>query len=225
MTSCIDKQAPDCPLPHTARTLAAGLALLVAACASTPPQQPVEEPQATTTPGISAAAAQQKFDAALQLMKEHQDSQALAAFTQLAHDVPDASGPFTNLGILHARAQQWGPAQQAFLAAVKHNPRNAVAWNWLGIAERNLGHYPQAAAAYEKALAARPDYADAHFNLAVLYDTQLHDAGRAISEYQAYQRTSGTDAAIVTAWIKGLQTALPRNAGAGTDTTTTLDQP
>ncbi|TAM11391.1 MAG: tetratricopeptide repeat protein [Nevskiaceae bacterium] len=221
MTTCIDRRVSRLGPARPSQALGFACALLLAACASTPPAHQAGAPQPAPTAPASAAV-QQQFDAALSLMKEHQDQQAIAAFTQLTHDAPDASGPFTNLGILHARAKQWADAQQAFSAAVKLAPGNAVAWNWLGIAERNLGHYPQAATAYGKALAARPDYADAHFNLAVLYDTELHDAKRAISEYQAYQHTSGKDEPIVAAWIKGLQAA---PAAAATPHTTMIDTP
>lgn len=147
---------------------------------------------------------QQRFDAALKLMKTHQDDQAISAFTALSKDFPKYSGPYTDLGILYARHKQWDLALQAFGQATAANPRNAVAYDWMGIAYRNKGDYARAEQAYRSALKAKPDDADAHLDLAVLYDVYLKRPDAALTEYQAY-RDAGHDDLIVQAWIKSLQ--------------------
>lgn len=147
---------------------------------------------------------QQRFDAALKLMKTHQDDQAIAAFTALSKDFPKYSGPYTDLGILYARHKQWDLALQALGQATAANPHNAVAYDWMGIAYRNKGDYARAEQAYRSALKAKPDDANAHLDLAVLYDVYLKRPDAALTEYQAY-RDAGHDDLIVQAWIKSLQ--------------------
>lgn len=168
--------------------------------ASGQPEQAAEKPPAAATP-------EDRFDAAIQLMKAHQDNQAIAAFKALTVDVPKASGPLTNLGILYARNGQWNKATPTLKKAVSTNSKNAVALNWLGIAERHQGHYKQARDAYRQALKVQSDSADPHLNLAILYDRYLHQPEQAIKQYQAYAAAAGTHRPIVSAWIKGLQHA------------------
>lgn len=203
--------------PAIHRALSVGLitvfaaALLLAGCATTRHKTAAQEPEPTTASNQTQTTTtpSQDFSAALELMKNHQDQQAITAFQKLSQRTPKASGPFTNLGILHARAQHWDKAAQALHKAVALAPDNAVANNWLGIAQRHLGHYPQARSAYLKALSAKPDDANAHLNLGILYDQYLHQPANAIKEYQAYRKLQGSKSPdkdlIVAAWIKALQ--------------------
>jgi Flp pilus assembly protein TadD len=168
-----------------------------------------------TVPAVNSAAKNDpdaRFNAALKLMKDHQPQEAQAAFAALAKDYPDFSGPLTDLAILHAQSRQRPQAIAAFSKATSMNPRNAVAWNWLGILYRESGDYMHAESAYQQALAVKPDYAAAHLNLAILYDVALRRPQDALFQYREYQRISGKNDLIITAWIKDLETTV----GSGT---------
>lgn len=53
--------------------------------------------------------------------------------------------------------------------AVQANPNDADAWNYIGFSQRNLKHFDESLAAYEKALAINPDHRGAREYLGELY--------------------------------------------------------
>lgn len=52
---------------------------------------------------------------------------------------------------------------------VQADPRNADAWNYLGFSQRNLQHFDESLAAYQKALAINPNHRGANEYLGELY--------------------------------------------------------
>lgn len=72
-------------------------------------------------------------------------------------------------------------------------PVIAVGYNNSGLANYQMGHLASALMDYQRALKLNPDYAEAHYNLGVLYE-DLSDFDQAKSEYQLAAR-SGLDAA------------------------------
>jgi len=191
--------------------LAVGLALGVSAC-TTPgtrpsamprPQPPTHGPALPATP--TAHEADQRFKAALALMKDMQPDDARLAFEALAQEFPDMSGALTNLGILYAQGHAADQAVASFSKAVAANPGNAVALNWLGILYRERGDFKRAEEAYLQALKAQPSQADTHLNLGILYDLSMHRPAEALTHYRAYLEQSHSDDLIVVAWVKELE--------------------
>jgi tetratricopeptide (TPR) repeat protein len=150
----------------------------------------------------------QRFQEALGLMKNKQYGEAMQAFNTLHNDYPGLSGPLTDLGIIYAQQKKRDEAIDTLTRAVNVDPNNAVAHNWLGILYRDGGDYRRAEDSYRKALAARTDYAFAHYNLAVLYDNYLHQPRDALVHYREYLRLSGGDDLKVQAWVKALEAQL-----------------
>lgn len=141
-------------------------------------------------------------------MKARNVPKAIAAFEALTRDAPDLSGAWTNLGILYAQTKKHDAALEAMHHAVASNPTNAVAWNWLGVLQREGASYAQAETSYQQAIALRNDYASAHFNLAILYDQYLNRPQDALDQYHAWQQISGSDDLKVQAWIKALESRI-----------------
>ena len=188
--------------------------LLLGACAGTPSRSTAEPPSASrpqgapTLPAPNSAqtrVAQQRFDAALKLMRAGERDAALSAFQQLSRDFPQFSGPLTDLGILHAQAGQRGEAISTLSRAVLVNPRNAVAHNWLGSLYREGGDFARAEQAYRRAVDADPQYAPAHRNLGLLYELSLAQPQQALTHYREYQRLTTDEGSIVAAWIRRLE--------------------
>jgi Flp pilus assembly protein TadD len=196
------------------RALLCAVALTLAACAGGPAPKPSADdaPAATAPRGVPALPAgqtrlaQQRFDAALKLMRSGDRDGARAALQQLHREQPQLSGPPTNLGILYAQAGQRGEAISALSRAVALNPRNAVAHNWLGTLYREGGDYARAEQAYRDAIDADPAYATAYRNLGILYELSLRRPQDALAQYREYQRRAGADeTSIVVAWIRNLE--------------------
>ncbi|TJY61154.1 tetratricopeptide repeat protein [Sinimarinibacterium sp. CAU 1509] len=204
--------------------VAVSLALGISACSgpgvrqgSTPRPQPPK--QSPTLPAASADEADQRFKAALALMKDMQPDEARQAFEALAQAFPNMSGPLTNLGILYAQGHDREQAVANFSKAVAANPGNAVALNWLGILYRETGDFRRAEQAYLQALKTQPSQADAHLNLGILYEVSLRRPVDALTHYRAYLEHDHGDDLIVTAWVKELEmqvgTAVASSTGAG----------
>jgi Flp pilus assembly protein TadD len=209
--------------------LGSALVALLAACAARGPARAPAAPASTTAPQAQPTPpletdAEQRFQAALDLMKNHKTDEARAAFASLAKDYPQYSGPLADLGVLYARSNQRQLALNSFAAAVAANPKNAFAYGWLGILYRENGEYARAEDAYRKALALNPNDATAHLNLGILYDVYLKRPKDALTQYQEYQRLSGDQARpIVAAWIRELQDQLGGGTPAAAATATGME--
>ncbi|MGD0816444.1 MAG: tetratricopeptide repeat protein [Verrucomicrobiota bacterium] len=83
----------------------------------------------------------------------------------------DPNDPATlySLGLLRYRQDKLEDALAALSLSAKFNPTNAATQNYLGCVLAGEGLRPAAETALRKALQSDPEYADAHFNLAVVY--------------------------------------------------------
>ena len=160
--------------------MSAACALLLSACA-TPQGAPGEAPGADDPRFGHAAAAMQQApqDAALELLND------------LVADYPTLSGPWINVGILHAAAGRDEEAESAFLRAIEVSPQHAVAHAELGIVLRRQGRFAAADAAYREALALDPGYALAWRNRGVLLDLYLGRPAEALECYERYLELVG----------------------------------
>jgi Flp pilus assembly protein TadD len=80
---------------------------------------------------------------------------------------PDHPAAWLNLGILYLDRDEPMQALAALAQAVVQTPGDAVARHYLGVAAGRNRWFDAAEAELRRAVELRPDYADAHFNLAV----------------------------------------------------------
>lgn len=85
---------------------------------------------------------------------------------QIKQDNPTA---WLNLGIVYLGQNKPMHALSAVALTVAEMPDDPVAHNYLGLAAGRLGWREVAEAELRRAVELKPDYADAHFNLAVFY--------------------------------------------------------
>jgi Flp pilus assembly protein TadD len=78
---------------------------------------------------------------------------------------------YTNLGIAYSRQGKFDEAIGALHKAVAFNEANAVARNYLGVCLGQEAQWNEAEVQLKRAVELKPEYSDAHFNLAVLYAT------------------------------------------------------
>jgi tetratricopeptide (TPR) repeat protein len=198
----------------------AAAVLLLAACSGPAPRQygtPAHSNSAAAlavkpAPAATADAVkgepEQRFQAALKLMKDKQPQEAKDAFAGLAKDFPQYSGPLNDLGVLQAQGRQRDQAIASFARAIAADGKNAFAWGWLGILYREAGDYAHAEQAYRKAIELKPEDAAAHLNLAILCDVYLGRPAEALVQYREYQRIAGSGNLMVGVWIRQLELRL-----------------
>jgi Flp pilus assembly protein TadD len=144
---------------------------------------------------------------ALALVQAGDDTQAAARLDALVTQYPQYAGPMVNRALIHARRGEIDNALALLDRAVAVCEHCAEAWNQLGILLRQTGRFAQAEEAYQKAIAANPQYASVHFNLGVLYDLYLQRPELALEQYETYVALE-TDASItadVNKWIADLR--------------------
>ena len=74
-------------------------------------------------------------------------------------------------GIVYYRMHRYDDALTYLTQAIQLDPRNATAHNYLGITSSQKGWPEAALEEIQKAITINPNYADAHFNIAVIYAT------------------------------------------------------
>jgi tetratricopeptide (TPR) repeat protein len=78
---------------------------------------------------------------------------------------------YTNLGIAYSRQGKFDEAIGVLHKAVAFNKEDAVANNYLGVCLGQGEQWNEAEIRLKRAIELKPEYSDAHFNLAVLYAT------------------------------------------------------
>lgn len=200
---------------------AAALALL-AACGSAPVQQdtsPTPTSNAAKTPAKPVKAPdqgdpQQRFDAAFEQMKNGDTAAAEQSFLALTKDFPQFPGPWVNLGIIYAKSKRVAPAIDVLGHATQLDPNNVVAWNWLGMLNRQAGQYGPAKLAYEHGLQVAPGDAMTRLNYAILLDVYLKQPQAAIEQYKQYESQTPKEDLAVMAWVAELESRMPPAAAA-----------
>lgn len=145
------------------------------------------------------------YQKAIVLMKANQADEAFALFEEVHNKAAQFSGPLINQAIIRIQQQKYKEADDLLKKAITLNEKNPFVYNLQGYVGRQLGQFPYARTAYEKAISLSPKYAKAHFNLGVLADLYLQDFPLALQHYEAYQTTQATPDATVGKWIIDLQ--------------------
>ena len=181
---------------------------LLSSCAEQPPL-PVEN----TLPASDAIPATEDIDAvyaeAIGHMQDHEWRAAEKLLSTITAAQPDASGAWTNLGIVHIKLGDSSAAQAAFRHAIAGNHSQIEAWNQLGMLQRRAGELDEAAASWQTVLQIDPDHANAHWNLAILYDRYRPDPAQALAHYSRYRQLAQPTDPQLDRWIAELEQQLP----------------
>lgn len=101
---------------------------------------------------------------------------------------------YFNQGEEYSKKGNWSLAIQAYLQAVRLDPKFVEAWNNLGFCYRKVQQFDQAFAAYKQALDLKPDYPNAHEYMARTY-LALGNKDAAMREYEILKRLDAKMAA------------------------------
>lgn len=159
---------------------------------STQPEATTTETQVSTLQETArlaplSASLQQAYLQALAAQQAQQWQQALPLWQQLQAQLPNYPGVLYNLALVQLQLNQLDNAQQTVQQLLKHSPKAVEGYNLSGAIARNQGQFREAEKQYLAALAIVPDHANAHKNLAFLYDLYLAEPSKARQHYERYQ--------------------------------------
>jgi tetratricopeptide (TPR) repeat protein len=167
----------------------------------------VELPEAKPQQRQFNAGTRQAFEQAVNLLRDGELELATVALQDLLQQREDIPGAWYNLALAQYHQQQLGAALQSLQRCIDLNPRHAPAHTLSGLIYREQAQFEQARIAYAKALESDKDYAQAHLNLAILYDIYLSYLEDARLHYQRYLELdkSSPQSEQVKLWLQDLQ--------------------
>ena len=121
---------------------------------------------------------------------------------------PEFAGPYANLGLVYYKQGKTELARQTLNKALEKNHQQAHALNLLGQIAYDQGNAKNAEQYYQQAITINPDYANAHYNLALLYDIYYQDIARAVNHYRRYMELTGNTDNDTANWLEQLENSL-----------------
>lgn len=126
-------------------------------------------------------------------------------FLKIIKIQPNLAGPWANLALINIKQERYKEAEKNIQTALEKNPEMSQALNIAGYIEKQKGNIIAAKKFYEQAIAKKPDYALAHYNLALLYDIYLQNIKKAVEHYQRYLSLLDHEDKKVKNWVNELK--------------------
>jgi len=191
------------------RSLLTSLFVLLASCAgqpqkTMPEKATAEKPVAATKPGAISKQEHALYKEALTSLYKNDLDNAESQFKQLIKMRDDLAGPWANLALVYYNKKQPDQARKMITESFQRNPRQANAINLLGVLELDDGKIKPALEHFKQAVALRPDYANAHYNLAYTYDIYFQDARNAADQYIQYMKLIRNQDKVTGEWLDQL---------------------
>lgn len=138
------------------------------------------------------------LDRAQQLRADGQLEPAARAYESALEAGADAATVLLQLGAVRTQLDDFPAAEQAFARLVQLDPGHADGWCMLGVVTKDQGRFGEAVGHFGKALALKPDFSEAHFNLGLAQFESRHlaDASASFARCAELQRGAawGADA-------------------------------
>lgn len=177
--------------------------LLLAGCTSTTPSTS-DISQSTNKTSLNEKY-RSDYAKALAEIEAKNFAQASAGLSRIMNDNPGFAEGWANLALAQLRAGNIGDAKQAANNASKLEQQSAPLQNLLGLINVEDGAYKTAEKHYARALELKPDFANAHYNLALLNDIYYQNIAKAIQHYERYLALIKNTDPDTEAWVAELK--------------------
>ena len=187
-----------------------GLALLVlAGCATQSPTDKTSD--SVTAPPTSLTPAEAKnYQNAMARIEDGEAGQAIGSLKKLTLAHPGQPGIWLNLAIAQYQDGKLDEAKTTLEQAQRLNDKIPEIYNLAGLIAVDQGDYTAADQHYQTALKFNKQFAEVHYNLALLCDIFYQDIGRAVKHYQQYLALIKQEDKATTAWVEELKLTLKR---------------
>jgi len=186
--------------------------LLLSGCAENPVSNSATSPSSQASKSIqdTAIAELAMYGEAINELNNKQFEQAKALLHTITTKRPQLAGPWANLALIDINANQLEPAKEKLNKAISLDPNMSQAYNLLGYIEKKEGNINKAITYYLKAIDKNPEYAIAHYNVALLYDIYLQDIPDAIQHYKRYLELTKEQDKQTADWVTELESTLKK---------------
>ena len=159
----------------------------LAACAPVPEKQSVTTAQTGRVETITVSPAdRERYKSGLIALSNNDNFKAEGIFNGFLVDRPELAGPYTNLALIQLKKKDYDLALELVNKALQRNPEQAQGYQLRAQIFLTRGKIIDAKKDYIKAVELKPDYINAHYNLALLYDIYLQEITLAIKHYETY---------------------------------------
>ncbi|WP_232522396.1 tetratricopeptide repeat protein [Marinimicrobium alkaliphilum] len=189
------------------RLAAMALLLTGIGCTQTAPSGNAKQTDVKT--GTLSDTQQHRYLSALNQAMHGHAQQATETLHRLSEEQPEHAGIWLNLTSLYL---QQGAAEQARAMLIRAKalaPDSAMIKNLQGTLALTEDDPEKAQNYFREALARDAKLAEAHYNLALVYDTYYQDIASAITHYQAYLDLLPEDDERTRRWLQTLEQARP----------------
>ncbi|MCK4710661.1 MAG: tetratricopeptide repeat protein [Gammaproteobacteria bacterium] len=182
--------------------------LMLAGCALEDVKEPVKSQKPEKQQVVLAESDKRAYNKALRGIKAKRYKKALVILNKLLKKYPDAAGPLANKGIIYVKQKKQDKAEKYFLKALDRNENLVQVRNHLAVIYRKQGKFSQAKDMLDAAIATDPYYANAYYNLGILYELYLQIPEKALENYQLYLDLKKQGDKRVAQWVSLLQRQL-----------------
>jgi len=160
-------------------------AILITSCSqdTVKPQTTEQKPKTTQT---ASKLEREKYRSAITALNNNDLASAQRLFNEFIRNKPSLAGGYSNLALVYFKKNEIEKSLTQVNKALKLNPKQAQALNLRAQLYVKKGKIHEAKDDYLLAVAAKPKYMNAQYNLALLYDIYLQDINLAIKHYKIY---------------------------------------
>ena len=153
----------------------------------------------------------QLYKSAIIALNNNELDKAEQLFITMSERQPNIAGSWANLALISIKRTDLSQADVYVKTALTKNPNMPQALNLSGYLAQKKGEINKAKSYYLKAISHKPDYALAHYNVALLFDIYLQDIAKAIEHYQFYLAYSEQKDENTENWLDGLKATMAAN--------------
>lgn len=142
---------------------------------------------------------------AIALMEKNDITAAEGYLHQVVSSYPGFAPALNNLALINYQRSRFSDAKRYIDQVLSFNSPAPNTFNLAGLIAVETGEYKMAQGYYEQALQKSPSFANAHYNLALLYDMYFQNLPKAIQHYEFYVAAIPTVDEATQQWIEELK--------------------
>jgi tetratricopeptide (TPR) repeat protein len=150
----------------------------------------------------------EQFQSGLTALADNNDDKAESIFQDIINNKPYLAGPYCNIALIRFKDAKYQESLDLINKAIGLSENIAQAYNLRAQILIKMGKINEAKSDYLKAVNLDQNYANAHYNLALLYDIYLQDIPQAINHYEKYLSLLTQPDKVTQQWVDHLKGAI-----------------